>query len=353
MKKIYWKRYLLAIASLAVLTNTACKKDDDDDPVNGNDPPKHETTPYVFDIPDYFPFFSVPADNPTTVEGVELGKRIYYDKMLSVGGPQAGKACASCHQQTNSFTSPTPGLQVLSHINLRYADHFLWNGRKSGTLEDVAMFEITEFFQADISLFQNDPTYKQMMNKAFGVSTFNEKHMAYALAQWFRSLNSHKSRFDRYWKGEKEALNPLEEMGYLIFNSEKGDCFHCHSFPLMTDHTFHNTGLDSVFTIDNEGYYVVTNDPSDLGKFKTPTLRNIELTAPYMHDGRFQTLEEVIEFYNSGVKHSESLDAIMTKPGKENGLNLSDIDKAALVAFLKTLTDTSVANDPRFSDPFK
>ena len=352
MKKSELNRVLLASAALILMTATSCKKDDTTEVPTNNNPTTHQTTPYVFDIPDYFPFFSVPEDNPTTIEGVALGRRIYYDKMLSVGGPLEGKACASCHQQKYSFTSPGTGTQVMSHVNLRYADHFLWNGAKEGTLEDVAMFEVTEFFQADVSLFQNDPTYKEMMYKAFGVTQFSAKHMAYALAQWLRTINSSNSKFDRCWQGETDILSPLEEMGYLIFNSEKGDCFHCHSFPLMSDYAFHNIGLDSSFSGENAGRYNVTSDPADYGKFKTPTLRNVELTAPYMHDGRFQTLEEVIEHYNSGVKSSESLDAIMTKPGKEHGLNLSDVDKAALVAFLKTLTDTSIVNDPNHSSPF-
>ncbi|MEQ8324933.1 MAG: cytochrome c peroxidase [Vicingaceae bacterium] len=342
----------LGLIATAVLFAFSCKKDDEENIPGGvNPPPVHTTTPYELNIPDYFPRFIVPDFNPTTVEGVALGKRIYYDKMLSLGGPLQGKSCGSCHQQENSFSSPKTGTQVLAHVNLNYTNYFLWNGGKEGSLEDVCLFEISEFFQADISLFQQDSTYKRMMYNAFGVVNFDENEMAFALAQWFRSLNSFNSKFDLFWE-DKIDLNPLEEMGYLIFNSEKGDCFHCHSFPLMADHNFHNIGLDSIFNGENLGRFAVTNDESDLGRFKSPTLRNIALTAPYMHDGRFQTLEEVIEHYNSGVKNSPSLDAIMTKPGKENGLNLSDVDKAALLAFLKTLTDTSFINNPEHANPF-
>ena len=165
-------------------------------------------------------------------------------------------------------------------------------------------------------------------------------------------FNSFKSKFDLFWEGKAE-LTQLEEIGYLLFNTEEADCFHCHSFPLLTDHGFHNNGLDSIFEGDNVGRYAVTNDPNDMGLFKTPTLRNIELTAPYMHDGRFATLEEVVEHYNTGVKHSQTLDGIMTKPGKEYGLELTPMEVAAVVAFLKTLTDTSFTTNPAFSDPFE
>ena len=190
-----------------------------------------------------------------------------------------------------------------------------------------------------------------MFYKAFGKTDFDYKDMAFALAQHFRSLNSYTSKFDLFWDGKAE-LTQLEEMGYLIFNTERGDCFHCHSFPLLSDHEFHNNGLDSVWEGINAGRYNVTNDPNDYGLFKSPTLRNIELTAPYMHDGRFATLEEVVEHYNSGVRHSPTLDAIMLKPGKESGLQLSPMEKAAIVAFLKTLTDTSFTTNPAFSSPF-
>ena len=153
-------------------------------------------------------------------------------------------------------------------------------------------------------------------------------------------------------QGEVE-LSALELRGQLLFNSELGDCFHCHSTPLTTDLLFHNNGIDSVFEDFDKGLYNVTGSESDIGLFKTPSLRNVEMTAPYMHDGRFQTLEEVVEHYNSGVKRSPTLDPLMTKENRKNGLNLSTYDKAALVAFLKTLTDESYLNDPKYKNPFE
>jgi len=140
--------------------------------------------------------------------------------------------------------------------------------------------------------------------------------------------------------------------GLLLFFTEKGDCFHCHSMSLMTDGNLHNIGLDSIFTGLNSGYYNHSGDEADLGKFKTPSIRNCGIRTSFMHDGRFSTLEEVIEHYNSGVKHSPSLDAIMTKPGKELGLQLTPLQKQQLKAFLLTLTDSTYLNNPLFSSPF-
>ena len=141
--------------------------------------------------------------------------------------------------------------------------------------------------------------------------------------------------------------------GANIFYTEQGDCFHCHGTPLFTNNTFNNTGMDTVFSGLNFGRYLYTGLATDMGKFSAPTLRNIELTAPYMHDARFKTLEEVMEFYNSGVHwNSPNIDPIMTKPFKEYGLMLTSMDKADLIAFLKTLTDTTLLTDPTVSNPF-
>ena len=139
--------------------------------------------------------------------------------------------------------------------------------------------------------------------------------------------------------------------GLDIFTTEKGDCFHCHSLGLFTDNKFRNNGIDSIYIGNDLGRYNVTTNTNDIGLFKTPTLRNIELTAPYMHDGRFQTLDQVIDHYNSGVKHSATLDPIMTKPSKIYGLGLTTIEKYDLIAFLKTLTDTTFIHNPLLQKP--
>lgn len=313
------------------------------------------TTAYKFDLPEHFPPFTVVNNNLTTQQGVALGKRLYYDKMLSSGGPFEGRSCSSCHHQSSSFTINAAGTAVLPHTNLNWYTHFLWNGKVSGGLEQVMAFEINDFFQANIALFKADPTYQRMNCEAFASNDISATDMANALAQWMRTLVSANSKYDRYLAGE-EALTELELMGETIFNSNIGDCFKCHAMPLTTDLLFHNNGL----TFDGEaptgtdmGRFNITDDPADIGKFKTPTLRNIALTAPYMHDGRFQTLEEVVEHYNSGVRWSPSLDEVMQTSDNKYGLHLYDIEKKALVAFLNTFTDTTFTSNPEFSDPFK
>lgn len=312
------------------------------------------TTAYEFNLPEHFPQFTVFNNNLTTMQGVALGRRLYYDKMLSSGGPFEGRSCSSCHNQSTSFTVNRPGTAILPHTNLNWSTHFLWNGKISGSLEEVMTFEIADFFQANIALFKADPIYQKMNCEAFGSNDISLTDMSNAMAQWMRTMVSSNSKYDRYLAGEEE-LTELESMGEVIFNTNLGDCFKCHSMPLTTDLLFHNNGLEFEYaqTGTNLGRFNVTGDPADIGKFKTPTLRNIALTAPYMHDGRFNTLEEVVEHYNSGVKWSPTLDPVMQTSTKKYGLFLSDINKQALVAFMNTLTDTTFTTDPQFSDPFK
>ena len=287
--------------------------------------------------PEYVPLLIEPSDNLTTVEGAALGRKLYYDPDLSTGGPLEGKACASCHLQAFGFTLPGPkSPPVLPHVNLGWNQAFLWNGAKQGTLEDAMRFEVEDFFQVDLDRINANESYRKAFKEVFGADEIDYPVLAKALAQFLQG---------------KGFLNESVLRGYEIFNSERADCFHCHSIGLFTDAQFHNNGLDSVFSGFGEGLYAVTGNKNDLGKFKTPTLRNVALRGPYMHDGRFSTLEEVVEFYNSGVLPSSTLDPIMTKPGKESGLHLSEQDKADLVNFMKALTDTSFIHDTTLSNP--
>jgi len=340
----------LLAGAIALLLAASCKKDAVDPVPPGVPGP----TPINLPVPWYFPIMDVPADNPTTREGIALGRRLYYDTLLSANGPMAGRSCSSCHSQALGFSVPgsPPGLlQVLPHANLAWSSNFLWKGEVQGTLEDIMRFEVEDFFAADMNILQNDPHYPQLFSNAFGSTTITQGAVNKALAQWFRSMISSNSRLDQYLRNEA-ALTPSEQNGMMLYLTETGDCFHCHGLPLTTDHDFHNIGLDSTFTGADQGRFLVTGQTADLGAFKTPSLRNIALTAPYMHDGRFATLEEVVEHYNSGVKHSASLDPIMTKPGKETGLNLSPQQKADLVAFLHTFTDPVFLTDTALASPF-
>lgn len=306
-------------------------------------------TPYSLESPAHFPQPIIPDDNPPYVERILLGRKLYYDPILS----QDGRSCASCHQQTLGFTTHMmyQGMPVLPHVNLAWNTNFMWNGSKQGTLEEVMLFEVQEFFQTDLNKINQDKTYKHLFRKHFGVSEISYKELAYALAQFVRTMISRDSKYDRYMRG-LATLSYDELEGRNLFFSEKGDCYHCHINPILTDNLFHNIGLDSNYNnMADRGLFLVTGNPNDIGKFRTPNLRNVALRSHYMHDGRFTTLKQVIDFYNNGVHNSPTLDPIMTKPGKENGLNLTEIEKLQLVAFLHTFTDSSFLQDTSLSRP--
>lgn len=306
-------------------------------------------TPKIITIPEFFPEMEKNNENPLTEEGVALGRKLYYDTKLSADGPLNGMACADCHLQDVGFTLPTTN--VLAHVNLGWSRNFLWNGKIQGSLEDIMMFEVNDFFKTDLSQIKPDTNYQSLYFKAFSVEKINDTLTAFALAQFIKTLISANSKFDKYLR--KEApLSTQELMGFNIFNSEKGDCFHCHNITLFTDNDFHNIGLDSVFNTQNGGLFNVTKSSADFGKFKTPSLRNVGLRQSFMHDGRFTTLEEVVEHYNSGIKQSNYIDPLFTKNNRINGeLGLTKSEKEALVAFLKTLTDNDFITNPQFSRP--
>lgn len=301
-------------------------------------------TPYSITYPYYFPILDLPSDNPLTLEGIDLGRHLYYDTLLS----RDGRACADCHSSAFAFTTYTSN--ALPHINLGWNNSFLWNGKVQGKMEDIMLFEVKEFFHTDLSRINRSDFYLREFKKVYKADSITDKLLSYALSQFFRAMVSKNSLCDKFIT-HTASLNDSQIKGFNIFTTEKGDCFHCHSLGLFTDNKFHNIGLDSIFIGVNMGRYNVSGKLSELGQFKTPTLRNIELTAPYMHDGRYATLEEVVEHYNSKVKHSNTLDPIMTKPSKLYGLGLTDQEKKDLIAFLKTLTDTSFTNNPILQKP--
>lgn len=334
MRSVYSVCILLVVIISALLS---CKKD----PVIAPVDELHYvelTSPYLF------PELIIPADNPTSIEGIALGRQLYYDPILS----NTGQSCSSCHIQLNGFSEETSN--SMTHANLAWNTVFLRNGKIEGTLEEAMVFEVDEFFQTTISNLQNNDNYRQQFKKVFGVDQITSEKVAFALAQFLRTMISSDSRYDKYRRGEL-VLTPQEFEGMDIFFTERGDCFHCHSNGLFSDNSFHNIGLDQTFNGTNWGRYEITANSADIGKFKTPSLRNIELSAPYMHDGRFQTLEAVIDFYNSEVHQGQYTDPIMTKPGKEFGLQLSSSEKLSLIQFLKALTDTAFMHNNSLGAP--
>jgi len=333
----------------------------------------YKPTPYTLVIPPFFPPMDIPANNPLTVEGIELGRYLFWEKKLSGDNTMS---CGTCHMPSASFSDPaqfSTGIhgelgnrQAMALINLGWAYNYFWDGRAQ-TLEDQVIepvenpIEMDEDWNVALEELRNDPIYPPMFKAAFGTETINRNRAAMAMASFLRTMVSSGSRFDKQRIGQY-TFTPQEEHGFTLFITEGGspeqvaggmfgaDCFHCHGYGAMQmgDYLFHNNGLDAHFEND-PGRAGVTGNPLDSGKFKAPTLRNIEFTAPYMHDGRFTTLEQVVEHYNSGGIPSSTIDPFMKFTS--GGLQLPEESKADLIAFLKCLSDTEFMENPDFSDP--
>jgi cytochrome c peroxidase len=325
-------------------------------------PPPAGTRSYQSRVTRRFPQVTLPPDNPLTEEGVALGRRLFFDPILSVNGTQS---CSSCHQAEAAFSDPRrvstgahgqPGTRnSMPLFNLAWAHSgMFWDGRAPSLRQQVLMpitdpTEMGESIDNVISKLQADATYPTDFRKAHSADITAET-LAKSLEQFLLTLISQDSKFDRAAR-KRDELTEEEKIGLKLFVTEHdparglrgADCFHCHGGTLFTDNLFHNNGLDLEST--DTGRMGISGNPADHGKFKTPSLRNIALTAPYMHDGRFATLEEVVEHYNSGVKRTETLDPNLGKHPAA-GLNLSASEKKALVAFLKTLTDDSFTAPP-------
>jgi cytochrome c peroxidase len=337
----------------------------------------HVTTPYVLQIPTGMPQPALPEDNPLTVEGILLGRQLFYDPILSLDSSQS---CASCHNPAFGFTDNGSAFSVgvdgsvgdrnsMPLHNLAWHQTFFWDGR-SPSLREQALdpisnpIEMKEDVMHVVVKLQRQPRYQAAFEAAFGEDVVTPERMGLAMEQFMLTiLSGGESKFDRFEAG-LESLTPEEELGLQLFNGESNpnsptpgaDCFHCHGGALFTNHKFMNNGLDSSLT--DLGLGAVTGKASDDGKFKVPSLRNIAYTAPYMHDGRFQTLEQVIEFYDSGVApNSPNLDPSMVgfvqMHSGATGLNLTLAQRQALVAFLNTLTDTRIETDTLYLNPFQ
>lgn len=357
-----WTLHRLKILSILgiflIVALGSCSKSSEPEPPGDS----YNPTPYELVIPQGFPDMIIPSDNPMTEEGVELGRMLFYDPILSADNTQS---CASCHTAEFGFTdngkrfsTGIDGLEgnrnSMAVINIGWMSHLFWDGRSAG-LEAQALEPVPNPIEMHLpwteamSKLNAHSDYPDLFLAAFGTKTIDSTLVTKAIAQFERTMISANSKWDRYLKGEVQ-LTQAESKGFEIFFTEKGDCFHCHATILFTDNLFHNNGLDSVFT--DQGLFDVTGDPNDIAKFKSPTLRNIEYTAPYMHDGRFETLEEVIEFYSHNVKFSPTVDPLMKKVN-QGGIQLTDDEKESLLAFLKTLTDDSFIENPEFSNPFE
>ncbi len=343
-----------------IITINACRKNESE-PVNEPYLLSHEGLP----VP------KLPEDNPLTKEGVKLGRMLFYEKALSRTNTQS---CASCHMQQFAFTDTATfsvgvrGLngkrQAMSVFNMAWhSNEFFWDGR-AHLLRDQSLKPIQDELEMDETLenvvakLSANTSYRNQFNKAFGTTDITPLLLSKAMEQFMMTIISNSSRYDDFLAG-KTALTPEEERGRFLFFTEfnpgfpaisGADCQHCQSGANFENDLYMNNGLDTDADFTDMGREAVTGDIADRAKFKVPSLRNVALTAPYMHDGRFRTLEEVVNHYNL-VHTSSTLDPSFQQQ-MPNGLQLTEADKSALVAFLKTLTDEKLISNPEYSNPF-
>jgi cytochrome c peroxidase len=389
------KRTLL-LAALAVLVMDSCKKDNAT--VSGTTTTTTQSdndilsatlnipeTPFNYinlSLPPHFtgpgiaPNDNTPVNtNPTTNEGATLGRVLFYDKNLSLNNTIA---CASCHKQENSFTDPlvfskgfNGGLTTrnsMALVNSKYyaSGKYFWDER-AVTLEDQTLMPIVHPVEMGMTLdslekrLATKDYYKVLFRKAFGDENITRDRVSKALAQFVRSMISYQSKYDAGLTALGHPAGPQDN--FANFSQSENQGMHlfqqncagpCHNSELQNMQVARNNGLDLVNT-DN-GVGAITNRQGDVGKFKSPSLRNIALTAPYMHDGRLKTLVEVVEHYNSKIQNNVNLDQRLKDPTdntKPLRLNLTQQQKDAIVAFLNTLTDNSFTTDVKFSNPFK
>lgn len=384
--------YISLIGLLLIIT--ACGEDEPQpqpiDNINEHSLTDIPYNPVTYEIPRPnpaavpFPNPIIPTDNPMTVDGVELGRRLFYDPILS---GDSTMACAGCHAQSKSFTDSIAlsiGIDGVSGIrnsmpliNLAYNNKgFNWDGLAQ-TLEEQALEPVENVVELHatwgnvedkLKRYNGYPTY---FRKAFGIETKGEITRTLAtkaLAQFIRTLVSFQSKYDRSLgvvPGNRPILTASELRGQILMTRETGDlnqdkeCTHCHGGTLYTDNTYRNNGLDNAPTLHDFtdlGRGGVTGNQFENGQFRVPTLRNIVLTAPYMHDGRFATLEEVLDHYAAHVQLAENLDVNLAARITANPpapISFTDQEKQDIINFLHTLTDTAFVNNPAFSNPWQ
>jgi cytochrome c peroxidase len=337
---------------LVVFILFSCSSESDSD---------YQNIPVTLEVPSNFPPLVFNTNtNPLTTKGIELGKKIFYDGRLSSDGVVS---CGFCHIQENAFTHHghtfshgvgegmgtrnTPAIQ-----NMAFQSQFMWDGA-SEHLDLMAILPITNpiemngDFTAITQMMQNDPIYKNLFAQAFSNKAINSENLLKALGQFMASMVSSNSKFDKFKRSEVGGtLTQEEQEGFALFSQK---CSSCHATDLFTDNSFRNNGLPVNPLLNDIGRFRVTELAEDLYKFKVPSLRNVEKTSPYMHDGRFFTLEAVLDHYSSGMINSPTLDANLNSNGTL-GIPLTNGEKTKIIAFLKTLTDNQYLTDKRFSE---
>lgn len=326
----------------------ACKKEATVEPITA------ET--FTFNQPSHFPQPNYTfTNNPLTKKGFELGRFLFYDPILS---SDSSISCSSCHAQAHGFADHNIPLSKGVHntfgtrnapalMNLAWSTSFMWDGgvnhiEVQPLVPLTSEHEMGETLKNVIKKLNKNSFYTSKFKEAFGTSSITDQKLLHALAQFTSMLVSSNSKYDQFIAG-KTTFTPSEKEGYELF---KTNCAVCHREPLFTDFSFRNTGLatDSKDT----GRERITQSSKDIGKFKVPTLRNIEFTYPYMHDGRFSSLEEVIEFKVNGIQDSPTLD-----PFFKQKIHLNASQKKSLIDFLKTLSDYSFIGNMNYSEPIR
>ncbi len=371
------KTRIAVFLGIAFCVFAACRKEEGG---NGGLPqrvPVLPEDPYDYVSASHFPAWflypplsfinSEPASNPTTDWGATLGRVLFYDTHLSANNTVS---CGSCHKQERGFadvSAASTGFMgghtdrnSMALVNTRFSFRYFWDLRANG-LEQQVMMPVVNAVEmgTDTSLLPAELAqlsyYPSLFQKAFGTTQITNALISRALAQFVRSINSWNTRYDEGVHDNFASFTPLEKDGKDFYMSGQFACNHCHTTTNFYTTAPLNNGLESVFA--DSGFALVTGDPADIGKFKVPSLRNVALTAPYMHDGRFATLYDVVEHYNSAVQPSPTLDDRLTVEGTIGGtprrFNMTEYQKLALVAFLGTLTDEPLISDPKYSDPFR
>lgn len=359
------KKLLFIVLSLVTIFS-GCKPEDETS-ISG--PKPYEINyPILYGKPNF-----IASDNPLTEEGVDLGRHLFYDRMLSL---DYSKSCSSCHQQAFGFSDPlklSGGINAqlterhsMAIANVSWQNAFFWDGRVQ-TLEEQALLPIQNPVEMGMNLdsliarLKASQLYRNKFANAFPNEEISKSTLAKAIAQFEHSLISANSRYDQYKLGMIDATDQEKRGERLFFTHPEpgaslrgGNCGDCHAGTLTFANNFSNNGLDAVFSDSGRADFTKMNQ--DVGKFKIPSLRNVALTAPYMHDGRFSSLEEVLDHYNEHVEQSSTLDPLMeasnNNPPLHTSLGLTDQEKADIIEFLKMLTDQSFVTDPKHSNPF-
>ncbi len=339
--------WILSFVFISVLN--ACKKDSEvEEEIAPPDSFRGLVVPSHFPAPHY-----LSSNNPITEKGFELGRKLFYDPYLSIDNTVS---CGTCHAQVHAFADHSVRFSTgvsgqlskrnsPSMFNLAWNTSFMWDGG----VNHIEVMPIAPLVHADemgetiehvVEKLNAHPTYPELFKDAFGADVITDQQMLWAFAQFMSMMISDDSKYDRVVLG-KETFTAIEQQGYELFLQ---NCNSCHTAPLFTDYSFRNNGLTNDFTSDN-GREHITLDPADRGKFKVPSLRNVQISYPYMHDGRLDNLSEVIDHYSEGIIASPTLD-----PSLSN-MNFTTEEKAALIAFLYTLNDYSFLGNHAISEP--